>query len=156
MTVTKVNTDPAIFQASNCYFFAFAARNHKGELLEARSSCKQGHINPECAETMGIQKLSWVKDKGMTDVIIETDCFVAVQAIRSAAQLLSYFGRLIQQCKMLLEELKNKGVILRFVKRSANNLAHTLASCSYSIAERVWVPGVVYPELINILENDLK
>lgn len=92
----------------------------------------------------------------MTDVIIETDCFVAVQAIRSAAQLLSYFGRLIQQCKMLLEELKNKGVILRFVKRSANNLAHTLASCSYFIAERVWVPGVVYPELINILENDLK
>lgn len=58
---TKANTDAAVFEPSNCYNFAFAARNHKGELVEARFSCKEGSISPECAEAMGIREaLSWI------------------------------------------------------------------------------------------------
>ncbi|XP_074326550.1 uncharacterized protein LOC141664498 [Apium graveolens] len=97
-----------------------------------------------------------IKEKNLVDVAVETDCLVAVQAIRSTKQMLSYFGRLIDQCKELLREQASKCVVLRFVKRSANNLAHTLASSSYSIAEHSWEPDVVYPELIHVLENDLK
>lgn len=153
----KVNTDAAIFQDDNCYSYAFAARNHKGEFIHAQSRCKPGHIAPESAEALGISEaLSWMKEKHMAGVIVESDCLVAVQAIRGSAQLLSYFGRIVGQCRVLLEELKHKDVILRFVKWSANNLAHSLASCSYSIADRVWEPGVAYSDLSHVLANDLK
>lgn len=60
--MTKINTDAAVFEASNRFSFAFAARNNKGELLEVRSRCKEGFTTPECAEAMGIREtLSWIK-----------------------------------------------------------------------------------------------
>lgn len=154
---TKVNTDAAIFQASSCFSFAYAARDQDGKLIKARASCKQGQIQPESAEAIGIREaLSWIKDKGLTDVIVETDCLVAVQAIRSSKHMVSYFGRIIQQCKSLLSKLQDKGITLRFVKRSANGLAHHLASCSHSTSDRIWGPNEVDPDLIHVLENDLK
>lgn len=90
---TKINTDAAVFESSNCYSFAFAARNHKRDLIEARSSCKEGYTSPECAEAMVIREaLSWIKAKQLNDTIVETDCLVVVQAIRGRAEMSSYFG----------------------------------------------------------------
>lgn len=47
-----------------------------------------------CAETMGIwEALSSTKAaERLNDVIVETDCFAAVQAIRHSAAMTSYFG----------------------------------------------------------------
>lgn len=85
---TKVNTDAAIFQVSNCFSFAFAARNHKDELVEARSGYKPGRLDPVCAEATGIREvLRWIKERQKTDVTVETDCIVAVEAIRSTTQI---------------------------------------------------------------------
>ena len=54
-------------------------------------------VNPHVAEAIGIRKaLSWIKNH---KVMLETDCFEAVQAIRSAAEMFSYFGRIISECK---------------------------------------------------------
>ncbi|XP_074342142.1 uncharacterized protein LOC141679575 [Apium graveolens] len=153
---TKVNTDAAVFALTNCYSYAFSARNHKGELMEAQSKCKVGTISPDCAEVMDIREvLSWIKDKQMENVVVETDCLVAVQEIQTEAAMNSYFGSIVQECRDLLVTMKDKGVILMFIKRSANNLANALASCSYSIADRIWKAGVAYPEIIHVLNNDL-
>ena len=154
---SKVNTDAAIFQSSNCYSFAFVARNHAGDLIEARSSCKQGSMTPESAEAMGIREaLSWIKEQHMCDVTIESDCLVAIQAIRSSSLLISYFGRLIAECKNLLSELKNRGVFLKFVKRFANHVAHHLARYSSSIADRRWWMSNAHSEFLHVLKNDLR
>lgn len=119
---TKVNTDATIFKSSNLYSFAFAARDHKGDLVEARSSCRVGCTTPEYAESIGIREaLSWIKGKQMANARVETDCLVAVQAIRGNAAMVSYFGVLIQECRDLSKELGVKDVVLNFVKRSANN-----------------------------------
>lgn len=65
-----------------CDIYAFVVRNHDGMLIEARSSCRPGHISPEIAEAMGIREaLSWIKNQNERDVVVETDCLVAVQAI---------------------------------------------------------------------------
>ena len=154
-TQTKVNTEAAVFESLNCYSFAFAARNHKGELIEARSSCKEGYISPECAEAMGIwEALSWIKIEHMKDTILETDCLVTVQAIRGSTVMSSYFGALIQECRNILKEVQDKGVILKFVKRSTNNLAHALTSC-YCVADRIWKAGEAPPGIISVISNDL-
>ncbi|KAL8113779.1 hypothetical protein AgCh_020904 [Apium graveolens] len=113
---TKVNTDAAIFLASSCYAFAFIARNHQGDLVEARSSCKPGKVTPEFAEAVGIHEaLSWIKSKHLIDVVVETNCLVAVQAIRGTTTLFSYFGKVIEECRVLMKELKGKRVILKFL-----------------------------------------
>ncbi|KAL8094084.1 uncharacterized protein LOC141691465 [Apium graveolens] len=93
----KVNSDAAIFETSNCFSYAFVARDAEGRLIEARSRCCPGQVNPEDAEAMGIREvLSWIKEQGREAVTVETDCIVVVQAIRSDCPLLSYFGRIIQ------------------------------------------------------------
>lgn len=68
----------------------------------------------------------------------------------------SYFGSVVQECIDLLVTVKEKGVILMFIKRYANNLAHALASCSYSVADRIWKANEASPEIIHVLTNDLK
>lgn len=86
---------------------------------------------------MGIKEvLRWIKGRQLSDVVVETECLVAVQVIRVSSTLLSYFGRIIQELKVLPLELKDKGMFIRFIKRSAKNVAHFLVSYSYSLADR--------------------
>lgn len=47
--------------------------------MEEKSSCRQGTMDPEMDEAMGIREaLSWVKRKGLQDAFIETDCLVII------------------------------------------------------------------------------
>lgn len=93
---TKINTDATVYDSSNWYTYVFIARNQKGELIEARSSCKEGHTTLEGAEGVGNREaLSWIKTRQLNDVTVETDCLVAVQAIRVNATMSSHFGVVI-------------------------------------------------------------
>lgn len=153
----KVNIDAAIFETSQCFSYSAVARDDKGELIEAISKCERGNITAEVVEAIGIREaISWIKKKGWTRIIVETDCMVVVQAIRSSAAMLSYFGRVIEQFTQALEELKEHEVSLRFVKRSVNNVAHFLARHTCSVADRVWRMGFVHSEFLDVLMNDLK
>ncbi|XP_074351531.1 uncharacterized protein LOC141690649 [Apium graveolens] len=153
----KVNTDAAIFTNSNRYSFSMVARDHLGELVEAKSSCKQGTIDPVLAEAIGIREaLSWVKEHGWCGTAVETDCLAMVQAIRCSSVTLSYLGRVIDECKGLLAQLKERNVTLMFVKRSANKVAHYLARHSNSIADRSWRMEDVSPDFYRVMLDDLK
>ncbi|KAL8118945.1 hypothetical protein AgCh_016437 [Apium graveolens] len=133
----KINTDAVLFSNLNRYSHAQVVRDHNGELVEAMSKCSRGLVNPEAVEAMGIREaLSWVKQKQQHDVIVETDCLVMVQWIRSSYAALSYLGRLIDECRQLLVDLQDKNVMLRFVKRFANNVAHYLVCYNSSLADR--------------------
>ena len=113
----KVKCDAAIFEGLNCYSFSFAARDHRREVVEARSKCRLGNL---------------------ADILVETNCLVMVQAITSAAAPISYFGRLIQECKNLLADLKDRNVMVRFIKRSANTIAHFIAKSTYTMSDHSW------------------
>ncbi|XP_074374501.1 uncharacterized protein LOC141714903 [Apium graveolens] len=133
----KVNTDTAIFEGSMCYSHAFVARDHHGQLIEARSRCLQGTIAPEIAEAIEMKEaLSWIKEMQYSNAEVETDSLQVVQAIRSSITSSSYWGRVVDECRSLLVSLKAKNVLLRFVKRSANRVSHYLARYSCSIADR--------------------
>lgn len=95
----KINTDAAIFSDSNQYSYSMIARNHAGELMEAKASCKQGKVDPELAEAIGIREaLSWLKGKPWTEVTMETNCLIVVQALRCSSVRLSYLGRVLDEC----------------------------------------------------------
>lgn len=153
----KINVDAAIFDSSSCYSYAMVIRNHNGELLEAVSSCKQATITLELAEAVSIKEaLSWVKNQGKENVDIESDCLQVIQAIRCSFSNLSYLGKMVQECKQLMNELKDRSVVLRFVKRSANRVSHYLARYSCLVADRRWTEGNAHPEFISVLLNDLR
>lgn len=85
----KVNTDATCFVESNSYAYSMIARDHTGELVEARALGKQGSIDPTMAEAISIkQTLSWIKQKLWREVILESDCLVVIHAIRCLCQLI--------------------------------------------------------------------
>lgn len=117
----------------------------------------RGKVAPDLAEAVGIREvLSWIKEVHWCDVDVEADCLQVIQAIRSSIPSFSYLGRVIEECRALLQSLKDKNVIIRFVKRSANRVSHYLARYSCSIADRIWRVGDVHSEFSHVLLNDLR
>ncbi|KAL8154779.1 hypothetical protein AgCh_000219 [Apium graveolens] len=111
----------------------------------------------ELAGAMGIREaLSWVKKEQQKNVVIETDCLAVVQWIRNSFVTLSYLGRLVNECRQLFIGLQDQNVMLRFVKRSANNVAHYLVSYSSSLADRKRRKENIHPKFLSIFCNDLK
>lgn len=85
--------------------------------------------------------------------MIESDCLVAIQAIRSPLNMLSYFGGIVQECRALLYCLKH--VSLVFIKRSANKVAHAIARETCYIADRSFGGDSISSEVHDVLLNDL-
>ncbi|KAK9149091.1 hypothetical protein Scep_007848 [Stephania cephalantha] len=70
-----------------------------------------GILNPKEAEALGLREaLSWLKVEKGGRVLIEVDAMEIVTALRSKFIDLSYFGSLIEDCKILLTNLRSHGV----------------------------------------------
>ncbi|KAM6545503.1 hypothetical protein CsatB_026239 [Cannabis sativa] len=153
MDTVKVNVDGAIFAASNSFGFGFIARDCDGRIIEVVSRSMLGNVSPEIAESYGIKEaLSWIKGKGWNDVLVETDCLVAIQGINSNLQLPSAFGLLVRDCKKLISELGN--ISIKFVKRSANKAAHYLARSACYFPVRIFSHNSSPLELLSIVMAD--
>uniref|UniRef100_A0A803NZS4 Reverse transcriptase n=1 Tax=Cannabis sativa TaxID=3483 RepID=A0A803NZS4_CANSA len=132
-TKFKINVDGALFETENRFGFGFSVRDKHGKFVEAFSNNKIGMVAPEIAEDVGVKEvLSWIKMNQLTDVEVEIDSLVVVQAIKGSVQMPSQFGFLVQDCRLILSELHN--VFISFVKRSSNRVAHCIArkSCFMS------------------------
>ncbi|XP_074376895.1 uncharacterized protein LOC141718414 [Apium graveolens] len=151
--IVKVNVDAALFQEHLVFGAGMVGRDYRGELLQVRIALSVGVVQPELAEVMAIKEvLSWIEKNNWLEGILETDCLVAAQAIRSRVQMHSPFGVVVEECRVLLNRL-NK-VTLLFVRRFANMTAHYVAKMSYSFPDRCF-NGDVPIELKNVLLSDL-
>lgn len=145
-----------LFKYPNRNSFDIVIRDHKGNLIEASSKCIAGLVSPEFAESVGIREtLSWVKYNNQNETIVETDCLQVVQLIRSSYSNFSYLGRVIEECRELLKDLRVLNTKLRFVKRSVNNVAHYLTKYSCSVDDRKWGVRDVNPDFFSLLCKDL-
>ncbi|XP_062081298.1 uncharacterized protein LOC133786098 [Humulus lupulus] len=152
----KVNTDAGLFESKGCYSFSCVARNHHGQWVEAIFQCRRGNVTPELAEAIAIKEaLSWIKDSGWQKVTLESDCLLVVQALRSPSHHSSYFGRIIDVCKSLLASIKPRVVNVKFIKRSANNVAHSLARSTCYPFERKMRALEAPSELSALLLKDI-
>ncbi|KAL8089987.1 hypothetical protein AgCh_039448 [Apium graveolens] len=153
----KVNVDAALFTDPNRYNYAIVVRDHLGHLVQAMSKCSLGKSSPELAESVGIREaLSWLKRSSVSNGIVESDCLQVIQLIRSSFSSYSYLGKVMDDCRHLLEDLRSHNVLIRFVKRSANRVAHYLARYSCSIAELKWDMENVHPAFSYVFCKDLK
>ena len=62
---------------------------------------------------------------------------------------------MVKDCRDLLVSLSPQHVKFRFVKRSANKVAHYLPGKNYFIADCIWRVGDVHSEFYQVLFNDL-
>uniref|UniRef100_A0A803PRN0 RNase H type-1 domain-containing protein n=1 Tax=Cannabis sativa TaxID=3483 RepID=A0A803PRN0_CANSA len=112
----KVNVDAAMFNDNSAYGVGFVARDSNCFFVEGGTKLFHGSISPVVVEAIGVREaLSWIKDHSWLSVILETDCLSVVQAIRSSVVMLSLFGKVVSDCKDLLNTLRN--VSSYFVKR---------------------------------------
>ncbi|XP_074377941.1 uncharacterized protein LOC141719459 [Apium graveolens] len=146
--------DAAIFENNSAFGIGLVARDSAGGLLQARTKKFQGQARAEFAEAIAIKEaLSWCMCSSWSSVIIESDCLVVVQAIRSSTPMLSHFGGVIEECRKVLKE--NNNFQLYFIKRSANMAAHELARASYSFPDRIFDRGTVPIEVDKCIVADL-
>ena len=116
----------------------------------ALSRLSRGSCPPEVVDTLSIKEaLSWIKENNQEDVVLETNCLLVVQALRSKIRMDSYFGSIIEDCKSLWT--KPTHVNICFVQRSANKVAHSFARVACYFADHVWEPHLVSVELCSII-----
>uniref|UniRef100_A0A803PA05 RNase H type-1 domain-containing protein n=1 Tax=Cannabis sativa TaxID=3483 RepID=A0A803PA05_CANSA len=127
----KVNVDGAIFADTNQFGVGFVVHNTQGLLIEGVTKLFQVPATPEFVEALGVKEaLSWIKRNRSYQVAVETDCLVFIQALRSSIEMISMFGQVVNDCKVLLKELQHVSVF--FVRRSANKVTHNFARASLS------------------------
>uniref|UniRef100_A0A803NTK3 RNase H type-1 domain-containing protein n=1 Tax=Cannabis sativa TaxID=3483 RepID=A0A803NTK3_CANSA len=135
-----INVDGAIFEAESRFGVGVVIRDYTEKLIEVVSISKSGVVRPEIAEVIGVKEaLSWIKKHSYSDVEIETDSLVVVQAIDGEVYMPSQFGMLVQDCRLMVSSLNY--VVNSFVKRSANRAAHCVARQS------CFMSGCIFSEL---------
>lgn len=128
----KINTDAAIFQADESIGVSCIIKNENGDFVGARASRKSVWLQPREAEAVGLKEaLAWVKQLGFKKCIFETDAKMVVDACKGT-QGRSYFHTIVLDC---VESFKHfDAVLVEYVHRSANVVAHTLAKATLSMS----------------------
>uniref|UniRef100_A0A803NFH4 RNase H type-1 domain-containing protein n=1 Tax=Cannabis sativa TaxID=3483 RepID=A0A803NFH4_CANSA len=146
----KVNVDAALFSNTTQFEIGFVIRNAQGIFIERVTKLFNGSATPEFVKALGVKEaLSWIKRNQPCQAILETDCLVFIQALRSSIEMISMFGQVVKDCKALLKELKNVSIF--FIRRSANKVAHNFARASLFYPDCNFNMGSVPVDLLPFL-----
>ncbi|XP_037494679.1 uncharacterized protein LOC119370495 [Jatropha curcas] len=142
----KINFDAALLPSVGHGAFGAVISNCHGEFASTSASSLRGCSSPALAEAQALRNvLSWLLlDYSSLQFQVETNCLQVYYAMRSSVQDLSEFGVVISECKLLLVQLPN--VILAWIRRQANDIAHVLVKSVPSGAYfRTWniVPAYI-------------
>ncbi|KAL2493724.1 uncharacterized protein Fot_37481 [Forsythia ovata] len=106
--------------------------------------------------TLGVREaLYWIKSKFPEVRTIEMDTLLVHSALHNDGGDNSYFGILIEECRFLARDLPN--LKFNWVRRSANQVAHTLAKTASSLhgvadwshSPPLFIANVLLDDLIN-------
>ncbi|XP_019198266.1 PREDICTED: uncharacterized protein LOC109192125 [Ipomoea nil] len=127
----KCNVDAAIFMDGVGY--GAVLRGCDGRFVAARAGRIECDKDPLMAEAIAVKEaLTWLKDLGQNNLIIESDCLNFCTAFNSRLVDFSYVGTVAKQCHLIARDIGN--VSVRHIKRSANRVAHVLARATGSSA----------------------
>lgn len=122
----KCNVDAAVFESQNYSTYGFLLHDHMGGCINAVHAAIPGITHPLLAEAIEFREaLSWMKSFSLTNVIVESDCLQLIQMLTQPQGTSSYFFDIVGDCQVLLKEFLS--LQFRFIRRSANSVAHCLA-----------------------------
>lgn len=100
-----INSDAALFQASNQTGLAFVIRDHSATCMLAANKRITGLLSPELAEALVIRfALEHAKAEGFQNVLMASDCLSVIKRIQSGARDLSVVGVIVRDIKKLETE----------------------------------------------------
>lgn len=126
----KINIDAATFADINCSGMGCVVRDDHGNFLRVRNRRVEHSLHPREAEALSLKEaLSWTKQMGYQWCIFETDAKLLANACKGE-QGRSYFHTIVRDC---IEFFKHfECVLIEYVSRSANGVAHRLARATHS------------------------
>ncbi|GAU16129.1 hypothetical protein TSUD_339990 [Trifolium subterraneum] len=131
----KCNVDASFYDAAATTGWGWCLRDCRVRFILAGTNLMHTKLNTLEGEAMALKEaLEEMMQKGLSYVIFESDSKVVVDAIHSRQVGLSEFSILISHIKSLL--LLNNNFEVKFVKRQANMVAHSLARAAYSMSGR--------------------
>lgn len=101
-------------------------RNHAGSFIQAKTMVKAGVVTVLEVEVWGIaEAIEWVKSLGLSNVDIESDSLLAVNALLKGVKYFTEVGNILNECQTSLRS--HPGLSVSFVKKQANKVAHLFA-----------------------------
>ncbi|XP_058775282.1 uncharacterized protein LOC131649539 [Vicia villosa] len=133
--MVKCNVDAGFNISRGTSNWGWCVRNHLGSFVVAGTSWDFGLFPILEMEALALKEaILNVIDLLFDHVIFESDCQRVTQAIQSNHNGISEFSYIISSIKSLLTSFPNFEV--KFVKRQANSVAHTLAKVADSWTRR--------------------
>ncbi|KAL8119392.1 hypothetical protein AgCh_016783 [Apium graveolens] len=142
----KINIDAAVFIEFGCTGVGSVIRDWNGGFIRARNQNIEAVYQPREAEAIALKEtLSWVKEFGYRKCVFVTDAKALADACKTV-QGRTYFHSIVSGCIDLFKHYDE--VLVEFVHRSANAVAHSLARAAHSMSGvHEWV--VTAPEFIS-------
>ncbi|XP_031101746.1 uncharacterized protein LOC116005640 [Ipomoea triloba] len=133
---TQVETPRCYFDARFCSSslkasFGAVLLSATGSFIAACAGPISSCFSPLMAEAVASKEaLSWLRDRGVSNVAVFTDCSQLRSYLASASPVLSLAGFAIQTSRLLLSSFNS--CVVSLVPISANVIAHTLAASAFS------------------------
>jgi ribonuclease HI len=132
----KVNTDGTWHKASEKGGGGVVVRDHDGRFLAGACHFFPSLPDPEAAELLACKRaMQLVKHLKLKEVVLELDCVNVVRKLNEPEMDRSVQSFVIEELKRELKELD--GHVVRWVRRTANSVAHRLAkeSCDLELCK---------------------
>ncbi|KAK2388665.1 Ribonuclease H superfamily protein [Trifolium repens] len=127
----KCNVDAGFYKEVNKATAGWCVRDHLGGFITAGSYWKEGQHSIIEGEALALfEAMKAMEQRGFTHVIFETDSKSVVDAIHNIHGGTSEFSSLISNVNRIL--LSKPNFVVKFIKRQANMVAHTLARAAIS------------------------
>jgi ribonuclease HI len=151
--VLKCNVDASFFAANGATGWGWCLRNFRGQFQLAGTNIVHSYYSVVEGEALAvIEAMEEMILRGFRNVIFESDSKLVVDAISSTHNGISEFSTLITHIQSLLRS--HNYFEVKYVKRQANNVAHTLARAAYSMSSRRVYDSI--PRCIDtILNNEM-
>lgn len=128
----KVNIDAAVFEELGKVGVGCVVRDADGNFVCARNRAVMAFMQPREVEALSLKEaLGWVKEMGYQRCIFETDAKILAEACKQKLGK-AYFHTIVSDCVELVKHFEN--VLVEFVCKSANEVAHKLARATHSMS----------------------
>jgi ribonuclease HI len=129
----KCNVDASFFTAATSTGCGWVLRDYRGHFKLAGTNIVPSPFSVLEGEAMAlIEAMEKVIQRGFSYVIFESDSKMVVDAISSRQAGVSEFSILISHIQSLLR--MNNYFEVKYVKRQANRVAHSLARAAFSVS----------------------
>jgi ribonuclease HI len=131
----KCNVDASFYNLAGATGWGWILRDSRGHFQLAGTNILHSPLNVLEGEAMALtEAMEEVMHRGLSHVIFESDSKLVVDAISSRQAGISEFSMLISNIQSMLR--MNNYFEVKFVKRQANKVAHSLARAAFSMSRR--------------------